>query len=62
MHVEMNEDGKQSQHSGYTMKKCIRCGRGFLIAKASEVWYDTCGDEKNCKGGKSNPDDGVTAY
>ena len=59
MHVEMNEDHKQSQHSGYVQKRCVKCGRMFLVARASETWFDTCGDEKNCKGGRSNLDAGA---
>jgi len=52
MPMEINEDNIHSQHSGYTRKRCIRCGKEFLVAKASESLFDTCGDEKNCRPGR----------
>ena len=43
-HVEVNEDGEQSLHPGYTEVKCQRCGKYFMVAVTSSANF--CGDPR----------------
>lgn len=34
-----NEDGRIYEHYGYDVRKCIRCGREFIVAKGYPEAY-----------------------
>jgi len=46
-HPEENEDGRSYQHPGYEERKCVKCGRMFIVAVTSLV--DICSDPKDDK-------------
>ena len=45
-HIQRNEDGKESSHTGYIRKVCESCGVEFLVAKKVSGKYNTCGMTK----------------
>ena len=36
-HYETNESGKTQWHPGYELRKCVHCGRDFIVAIGTPI-------------------------